>query len=303
MESRASQVILRAANDSEASLLSTMKEIFKIRADNPCAELYLVELICRAWRQLSDVITEQEEGRVEAKGDAQGTAAVRERNVKRMLAFIHAHYSEPIGVDDIAQSTAISRTECFRCFRSVLNSTPTGYLTEHRLSAAAMLLVSSNRTVADIARSCGFTSSSYFGKLFRAHYGKTQEHTEKIDFCDKCPVHLLCGSTCSRQAIIRRSRAERPWAAWRRQGNEIAGELPAAHLIHHPVPLFVESLGRTEMQEKAGILLKKDVAYCLRSGLRDFFANYAILHLTHFQSSAKTHLLHKAECLPANLAL
>lgn len=65
----------------------------------------------------------------------------------------------------------------------------------------------------------------------------------------------------------------------------------------------VESLGRTEMQEKAGILLKKDVAYCLRSGLRDFFANYAILHLTHFQSSAKTHLLHKAECLPANLAL
>ena len=124
VESRASQVILRAANDSEASLLSTMKEIFKIRADNPCAELYLVELICRAWRQLSDVITEQEEGRVEAKGDAQGTAAVRERNVKRMLAFIHAHYSEPIGVDDIAQSTAISRTECFRCFRSVLNSTP-----------------------------------------------------------------------------------------------------------------------------------------------------------------------------------
>ena len=85
--------------------------------------------------------------------------------------------------------------------------------------------------------------------------------------------------------------------------DELAGELPAANPVHHPPPLLVESLGRTEMQEKAGILLKKDVAYCLRSGLRDFFANYAILHLTHFQSSEKTHLLHKAECLPANLAL
>lgn len=139
VESRASQVILRAANDSEASLLSTMKEIFEIRADNPCAELYLVELICRAWRQLSDVITEQEEGRVEAKGDAQGTAAVRERNVKRMLAFIHAHYSEPIGVDDLALN-ALGQLGDDKAMKSQANCLPpTQYTIQSHFSWKALV--------------------------------------------------------------------------------------------------------------------------------------------------------------------
>ncbi|WP_162610936.1 AraC family transcriptional regulator [Gordonibacter sp. An230] len=168
VESGMAHAILRADNEDAALLLETMREIFEAD-DGPCGELRLIELACRAWRLFANLIIKSDE----AAPRTGSRAAARERNMKKMLSYVHAHFREAIGVDDIARSAAVSRTECFRCFRSALGETPTEYLSTYRLSAAASLLAGTTRPIADIASSCGFGSSSYFGKLFRARYGKT----------------------------------------------------------------------------------------------------------------------------------
>lgn len=96
-----------------------------------------------------------------------------ETRVKRMLLYIQEHYAEKISLDEIAMAANISTRECLRDFRNRLNITPFRYLIDCRLDAAARQLMTTGRSVTDIAGACGFASGSYFTKLFREKYGMT----------------------------------------------------------------------------------------------------------------------------------
>lgn len=87
--------------------------------------------------------------------------------IKQMLGFIHEHYAEPLTVSQIAAISAISESECYRCFRKVLDTSPIDYLLQYRIRAAAGLLSGSDRSVADVCFATGFNSPSYFAKVFR----------------------------------------------------------------------------------------------------------------------------------------
>ncbi|MDQ0360243.1 AraC family transcriptional regulator [Breznakia pachnodae] len=92
---------------------------------------------------------------------------------KQILAFITHNYGEDITVQTIAESVGISRSECYRSFKKFTSKSPLEYINDHRLSQASRLLVETTRTISDISMSCGFNSSSYFGKIFKKKYGCT----------------------------------------------------------------------------------------------------------------------------------
>ena len=87
--------------------------------------------------------------------------------IKQMLAYIHEHYAEPLTVSQIASASAISESECYRCFRKVLDASPIDYLLQYRIRAAAGLLSGSDMSISDICFATGFNSPSYFAKVFR----------------------------------------------------------------------------------------------------------------------------------------
>ena len=87
--------------------------------------------------------------------------------IKQMLGYIHAHYAEQLTVSQIASSSSISESECYRCFRKVLDTSPIDYLLQYRIRAAAGLLSSTDMSVSDICFATGFNSPSYFAKVFR----------------------------------------------------------------------------------------------------------------------------------------
>lgn len=93
------------------------------------------------------------------------------QRVKEMLQFIAAAYADPITLEQIAASAAISKSECLRCFRGVLRTSPIQYLRDYRLQQAAQQLRSSDQKVSEIARGCGFLEMSYFSKTFRSKFG------------------------------------------------------------------------------------------------------------------------------------
>ena len=57
--------------------------------------------------------------------------------------------------------------ECLRCFQYSIGQSPVEYLMNYRISMAKKLLEETNCSVTDIALRCGFSSNSYFGKIFR----------------------------------------------------------------------------------------------------------------------------------------
>lgn len=90
-----------------------------------------------------------------------------EERIKRMLLYIQQHYREKLSLEQIASSANISIRECLRCFQQNLNTTPFTYLSEYRIRQASDELKNTSRAVTDIACSCGFSGTSYFGKTFR----------------------------------------------------------------------------------------------------------------------------------------
>ncbi|MDO5132935.1 MAG: AraC family transcriptional regulator [Eubacteriales bacterium] len=91
--------------------------------------------------------------------------------MKQMLQYIYTHYSEPIGLEEIAGAADISPRECTRCFRRSIDRPPIRFLIDYRAQMAAMMLWRTDDSISSIAEKCGFVSDSYFGKKFRDIYG------------------------------------------------------------------------------------------------------------------------------------
>lgn len=92
--------------------------------------------------------------------------------IKAMLQFIMERYADPIGTADIARSAAISESECLRCFRATVGTTPIRYLRAYRVDQAALRL-GEGASIADTVARCGFQDVSYFTKTFRELKGVT----------------------------------------------------------------------------------------------------------------------------------
>lgn len=93
--------------------------------------------------------------------------------LKDMVNFIHENYMHKITIQNIARAANISERECSRCFHRCLNISPANYLNHYRISMSAKMLLGTAGSILEICQSCGFSSSSYFGKLFRETMGCT----------------------------------------------------------------------------------------------------------------------------------
>lgn len=91
--------------------------------------------------------------------------------IKQMLQFIHDHYQEELNVSAIANVCSISESECLRCFKNTIQTTPIQYVRQYRIQRALQLLLATEMSISDIAASCGFQDLSYFTKTFREMKG------------------------------------------------------------------------------------------------------------------------------------
>jgi AraC family transcriptional regulator len=101
-------------------------------------------------------------------------ASTREELRRRLsvaATVIHARMSERLAVADVAAEACLSPFHFHRAFTSYFGETPHRYLTRLRLERARMLLRGTERSVADVARDCGFESLGTFTTLFTKRFG------------------------------------------------------------------------------------------------------------------------------------
>ena len=114
-----------------------------------------------------------------------GTAPVSSKElrdaqrIKAMLRCIHSQFPYELTTAAIAASASVSESECLRCFRKTIGTTPIQYLKQYRIQQSAKLLAETRQKVSDIAVGCGFQDMSYFTKAFREQMGCTPTQYRK----------------------------------------------------------------------------------------------------------------------------
>ena len=83
------------------------------------------------------------------------------------------NFSCKVSLEDVAQVVAISKSELCRCFRRVLKVSPMEYLIQFRLEEASRQLLSTDKSVTQIALETGFDSPSHLGRFFLKEFGCT----------------------------------------------------------------------------------------------------------------------------------
>lgn len=176
-------VLLRRESTWGAEALEHLKEAFRaMSAAEPGYEFSVRSHLSALWYQLF-----VQEGTDIASGEATASTVDTTR-LKAMLDYIHANYSQPLSLPEIAQAANIGERECLRCFRRTIDLSPKQYLQQYRIAEAAVFLRESDFTVAEVASRCGFDSPSNFAQTFRKYYHCSPRDFRR-DFQEGRPGH------------------------------------------------------------------------------------------------------------------
>lgn len=118
--------------------------------------LHFSELLC----QLSDILSEQ--------------LPMHEnypQSLSKILYYINENYTKNIQLDDIAAHTSFSKQYCMRLFKKHMGKTINEYVLELRMKHASYLLRETYMNVNEASDYLGFSSVSYFSRVFKKYYG------------------------------------------------------------------------------------------------------------------------------------
>ncbi len=93
--------------------------------------------------------------------------------IRKAISFIQNHYSQGIGVADIAEHLNVNRSYLYTLFKESLEMSPKEFLTTFRISRAREQLTWTDFSIEDIAHSCGYRDALVFSKAFKEQMGKT----------------------------------------------------------------------------------------------------------------------------------
>ena len=102
-----------------------------------------------------------------------GKAEKKNSHIKEAMEFIRSHYMQDISLDDVASACGLSPFYMSRMFKQSLDVNFVALLTDVRMEQAVKLLDQGIYSNSEIAKAVGYTSVSYFHKVFRRKTGMT----------------------------------------------------------------------------------------------------------------------------------
>ncbi len=94
-------------------------------------------------------------------------------DVQAAIEYIENNYFQPITVEDMIRHLPVSKYHFIRRFSRAIGLAPYSYLTNYRINVSKTMLRSTDKTVSEIAESCGFPDTSNFITHFKKHTGQT----------------------------------------------------------------------------------------------------------------------------------
>lgn len=93
------------------------------------------------------------------------------QQIKQATTYMEAEFHRLQSLDDVAAAAGLSKYYFTRMFTKTTGMSPMDFVTKLRIEKAVQLLRSSSLTVEEIAHTVGYSSGSYFSKVFRSRVG------------------------------------------------------------------------------------------------------------------------------------
>jgi ABC-type sugar transport system substrate-binding protein/AraC-like DNA-binding protein len=104
--------------------------------------------------------------------EGQGGGSLGSAFLSRFREAVEARLDDSdLSVDDLAADMNLSRVQLYRKVKAVTGSSPVELLRTARLNRAYQLLLTTDKSVSEVAYAVGFTAPSYFTKCFKEEYG------------------------------------------------------------------------------------------------------------------------------------
>jgi len=91
--------------------------------------------------------------------------------LRDVLQLMNTNIEEPLSVEELARCINVSRRRIERLFQTYLETTPSRYYLQLRITQARRLLLQSDTSISNIALACGFLSSTHFSHCFKDYFG------------------------------------------------------------------------------------------------------------------------------------
>lgn len=103
----------------------------------------------------------------------------KQEMIDKAVTFMEEHYQQDIKLKDISETSGYSEYYFLRIFKEIMLMTPYEYLIRKRLSQVKILLLSTHKTIEEIALLCGFKSDISLYKTFKNTYSITPREYKK----------------------------------------------------------------------------------------------------------------------------
>ena len=137
-------------------------------------DAYEFDMVAGAYKLMSAIIK-----RLNCKGVERIGVSPWTDTLHRMIGFIQSNYKNTISLEEIAAAGNVSRSQCCKIFKGIMNKSPNDYLTEYRINKSIDLILGTDMKMTEIAYECGFNGSSYFAEIFKKMMGESPREYRK----------------------------------------------------------------------------------------------------------------------------
>lgn len=92
-------------------------------------------------------------------------------SIEKAVAYIQNNLHRELSIQDICRSSNLSKTLLYGAFHQRFHCTVSGYINGQRVERSMELLSKTDMSMEDISQKVGFSSASYYSKIFKKHTG------------------------------------------------------------------------------------------------------------------------------------
>ena len=145
----------------QKEILDVIKEIYELsKTPEDDFELSVHRKLMYIWHRLYLYYSVQPE-----RGNK---TLIHIQRLRDILTFIHENYTTDISLDEIAEYTSLSKSECCRFFKKHMDMTIFDYILYYKIQKSLPMLLE-DQSITDTAFSVGFSSASYYTQIFKRY--------------------------------------------------------------------------------------------------------------------------------------
>ena len=92
-------------------------------------------------------------------------------NLRSLMQLMSNNIEEPLTLEELTAHVGVSRRQMERLFQTHLETSPSRYYLELRITHARRLLLQTNETITNVALASGFVSTSHFSNCYKDYFG------------------------------------------------------------------------------------------------------------------------------------